>query len=279
MDNLVLNDGGLFPVIGLGTWQMGGRYSADFSRDKETVSLIRDALEMGYMHIDTAEMYGAGHTEELVGQALSRGSRNEIFLTTKVWHTNLNYESLLQSLEGSLQRLQVDYVDLYLVHWPNAEIPLAETFEALNLAVADNKIRRVGVSNFDVSLLQRAQGLCATPIVTNQIRFNLHERHPEISGLLRFCQENHIVLTAYSPLKDGVLNNPTVRSIAKKHGSTAAQVALRWLTRQPLVAAIPTSSNREHLRQNFETQNLELDEDDVRQLDAIGSEPDSLRDP
>lgn len=273
MENLVLSDGGLFPVVGLGTWQMGGSYSADFSRDKETVSLIRDALDMGYTHIDTAEMYGAGHTEELVGQALSNRSRNNVFLTTKVWQTNLGYDSLLQSLEGSLRRLQVDCVDLYLVHWPSDEIPLEETFKALNRAVADGKTRRVGVSNFDVSLLQRAQGLCATPIATNQVRFNLHERRPEHSGLLRYCQENRIVLTAYCPLKDGVLDSSTVKAIADKHDSTSAQVALRWLTRQPLVAAIPMSSNREHLLQNLEAESLNLDEDDVRQLNQCISEP------
>ncbi len=266
MENLVFSDGSPFPVIGLGTWQMGGRYSADHSRDRETVRLIQDALAMGYTHIDTAEMYGAGHAEELVGQALSRSARDRVFLTTKVWHTNLRRDSVLRSLEGSLHRLQVDCVDLYLIHWPNEAVPLQETFAALNRAVADGQIRRVGVSNFDVKLLQRAQDLCATPIVNNQVRFNLHERSPETSGLLRYCQENHIILTAYCPLKDGVLHNPTVQAIARKHGASAAQVALRWLTRQPMVAAIPMSTNREHLRQNLETHSLELDADDVRQL-------------
>ena len=272
MDNLVLSDGGLFPAFGLGTWQMGGGYSADYSRDGEIVSLLRDSLDMGYVHIDTAEMYGAGHVEELVGQALSNRSRNQVFLTTKVWKTNLRYDCLLKSLEGSLHRLQTDYADLYLVHWPNEDIPLEETFEALNVAVAEDKVKRVGVSNFGISLLERARGLCATPIVTNQVRFNLHERDPELSGLLRFCQENHIVVTAYSPLKDGVLNNPAVQSVARKHGATAAQVALRWLTRQSLVATISMSSNREHLRQNLEANSLELDAHDVRRLDTISSE-------
>ncbi len=273
MEKLVFKDGGLFPVIGLGTWQMGGRYDADFANDTEVVSLIRDALAMGYTHIDTAEMYGAGHTEELVGQALSEYSQNDVFLTTKVWQTNLRYDSVLRSLEGSLCRLQRDYVDLYLIHWPSEAVPLEETFEALNLAVTEGKIRRVGVSNFDVPLLQRAQELCATPIVNNQVRFNLHERAPETTDLLHYCQKNNIVLTAYCPLKDGVLSNSTVLTIARKHGVSPAQVALRWLTRQPLVATIPMSTNREHLRQNLETNSLDLDEDDVRQLDSIHSEP------
>ena len=268
MEDITLKDGGSFPAIGLGTWQMGGRHSADSSRDAEMTSLIRDALDMGYKHIDTAEMYGAGHAEQLVGRALSGRSRDEIFLTTKVWNTNLHRQSLLRSLDDSLLRLQVDYVDLYLIHWPNDAVPLEETFEALNLAVAEGKTLRVGVSNFDLPLLQEAQRLCATPIATNQVRFNLHARDPEQSGLLRYCQQHRIAVTAYSPLKDGVLNLPTVQAVARKHGVSPAQVALHWLLRKPWVAAIPMSTNRLHLRQNLDAGRLKLDEEDLSQLDA-----------
>ena len=268
MEDIMLEDGGSFPAIGLGTWQMGGRRSADSSRDAEMTSLIRDALDMGYRHIDTAEMYGAGHAEQLVGQALAGRSRDGIFLTTKVWNTHLRRRDLLQSLDASLRRLQVDYVDLYLIHWPNDEVPLEETFDALNLAVAQGKTLRVGVSNFDLPLLQRARQLCATPIATNQVRFNLHTRSPEQDGLLRYCQQHRIAVTAYSPLKDGVLSLPAVQAVARKHDASPAQVALHWLIRKPWVAAIPMSTNRLHLRQNLDADRLELDEEDLNRLDA-----------
>lgn len=190
-------------------------------------SLIQDALDMGYRHIDTAEMYGAGHAEQLVGQALSSCPRDKIFLTTKV-----------------------------------------ETFDALNLAVAEGKTLRVGVSNFDLPLRQEAQRLCTTPIANIQVRFNLHTCDPEQSGLLRYCQRHHIAVTAYSPLKDDVLNFPAVQGVAWKHGGSPVQVAWHRLLRKPWVAAIPMSTNRLHLRPNPDAGRLELDEEDLRQLDA-----------
>ena len=266
METLILNDGGRLPVIGLGTWELGGDRSPNFSRDDEMTALVRDAIEMGYTHIDTAEMYGAGHCEDLVGRALKDFNREEIFVTTKVLADNLRYDDLLRALDASLKRLQTDYADLYLIHWPNPDVPLEESFKALNRAAADGRIRRVGVSNFDVPLLRRAQELCETPVVNDQVRYNLHTRAPEQNGLLRYCQENDIVLTAYSPLKDGVMQNETVQAVARKHGATAAQVAIRWLTCQPQVVTIPKSSNRTRLLENLEALKLELDDEDVQRL-------------
>ena len=266
METLTLNDGGRLPVIGLGTWQMGGGRSRDYSQDDEMTALIRDAIEMGYTHIDTAEMYGVGHCEELVGRALQSFAREEIFLTTKVLPDNVRHDDLLLALDGSLERLQTDYVDLYLIHSPNPDVALEESFKALNRVAAEGRVKRVGVSNFDVALLRQAQELCETPVVTNQVRYNLYTRAPEQDGLLRYCQENNIVLTAYSPLKDGVMQNETVQAVARKHGATAAQVAIRWLTRQPQVVTIPMSTNRDHLRQNLEALTLALDEEDVQRL-------------
>jgi len=266
METLTLSDGGRLPVIGLGTWDIGGGRTPDHSHDDEMTALIRDAIEIGYTHIDTAEMYGAGHCEDLVGRALQEFNREEIFVTTKVLPDNLRYDDLLRALDGSLERLQTDYADLYLIHWPSSDVPLEESFRALNRAAADGRVRRVGVSNFDVPLLRQAQELCATPVVNDQVRYNLHTRAPEQSGLLRYCQENNVVLTAYSPIKDGVLQNETVQAVARKHGATPAQVAIRWLTLKPNVVTIPKSSKRTRLRENLEALKLELDDDDVHRL-------------
>ncbi len=271
METLTLNDGGRLPVLGLGTWQMGGGRSRDYSRDEEMTALIRDAIEMGYTHIDTAELYGVGHCEELVGRAMQDFAREEIFLTTKVLADNLRYDDLLRALDGSLERLQTDFADMYLIHWPNPEVPLEETFRALNRVAAEGRVKRIGVSNFDVALLRQAQELCETPVVTDQVRYNLYTREPEQNGLLRYCQENSIVLTAYSPLKDGVMQNETVQAVARKHGATAAQVAVRWLTRQPQVVTIPMSTNRDHMRQNIEALTLALDEEDVQRLNQVSN--------
>ena len=271
METLTLNDGGRLPVLGLGTWQMGGGRSRDYSQDDEMTALIRDAIKMGYTHIDTAELYGVGHCEELVGRAMQDFAREEIFLTTKVLADNVRYDDLLRALDRSLEHLQTDHADLYLIHWPNPDVPLEESFRALNRVAAEGRVKRVGVSNFDVALLREAQELCETPVVTNQVRYNLYTRAPEQDGLLRYCQENNIVLTAYSPLKDGVMQNETVQAVASKHGATAAQVAIRWLTRQPQVVTIPMSTNRDHLRQNLEALTLALDEEDVQRLNQASS--------
>jgi diketogulonate reductase-like aldo/keto reductase len=198
-------------------------------------------------------------------------AREEIFLTTKVLADNVRYDDLLRALDRSLEHLQTDHADLYLIHWPNPDVPLEESFRALNRVVAEGRVKRIGVSNFDVALLREAQELCETPVVTNQVRYNLYTRAPEQDGLLRYCQENNIVLTAYSPLKDGVMQNETVQAVARKHGATAAQVAIRWLTRQPQVVTIPMSTNRDHLRQNLEALALALDEEDVQRLNQASS--------
>lgn len=163
-----LRDGSQIPKIGLGTWSIGGESSPDYSRDDALVEQLQSIISMGYTHLDTAEMHAANHTEELVGQAIADFDRGELFVTTKVWRTNLAYDDVHRALDASLQRLGTDYVDLYLIHWSDPSTPLSETFRALNEAVADGRVRRVGVSNFDVPLLKQSMELCKTPIMTNQ---------------------------------------------------------------------------------------------------------------
>lgn len=269
MRTVTMLDGEQLPVLGLGTWTYGGGNTADYSRDEESIAMLRRLIEMGYTHLDTAESYGKNHCEELVGQAIKAFDRSQVFITTKVSPEHLRYADVHKAIEGSLRRLDTDYVDLYLIHWPSRDIPLEETFRALNELVAGGRVRRLGVSNFDVPLLQRAMDLADSPIITNQVRYNLLHRAPETSGLLDFCQRERVLLTAYSPLKDDVLSHPVVKEVAAAHNATPAQVAINWLVRQPYVITIPKSSDLAHAQENLDALDLTLSEDEVARLDAI----------
>lgn len=264
-----LPDGTQIPVLGLGTWGIGGGHVADRSQDAHFVEILQRLIDMGYTHIDTAESYAQGHAEELVGVAIRGMPREEIFITTKVAKEHLGYDDVHRAIDGSLRRLGVDYVDLYLIHWPNPAIPLPETFRALNELTADGRVKRVGVSNFDVPLMQEAMALSDTPIATNQVRYNLLSRENVANGVLAFCQEQGIVLTAYSPLKSDVLTHPTVVEIARAHGATPAQVALKWLIDQPRVITIPKSSDLEHARENMDALRLELTAEETERLNNL----------
>lgn len=259
---------GKIPELGLGTWKVGGNSSPDYSQDDKALRGLRAALEMGYTHIDTAEMYADGHTEELVGQAIQGYRRSDLFITSKVWSSNLDYQAVLKACQGSLERLQTDFLDLYLIHWPNADIPLDETFEALNELVREGRVRHLGVSNFNLEQLQQARSLSATPLAANQIPYSLYNRRYVQNGVVAACQEAGMFVTAYSPLEKGrLIEDPVVGAIADKNNASPAQVALAWLLAQPGVVAIPMSLNPQHLQQNLQAVELELTPEDMEQLD------------
>jgi diketogulonate reductase-like aldo/keto reductase len=265
-----LHNGDRIPVLGLGTWRVGGDMTSDTSQDERDTAGIRAAMQLGYTHIDTAEIYGGGHAEELVRKGIEGVDRQELFITSKVWSTNLGYEETLSSLEGSLRRLGLTYLDMYLIHWPNPGIPLEETFRALNELVERGKVRHVGVSNFDVSQMKSAQSLSSTPLTTNQVHYSLLTRDPETNGVLRFCQENDILLTAYRPLEKGeAVSHPVVREVAENRGMTPAQVALKWLIDKPKVIVIPKAVSLEHIQDNLGALEVELTPEDVSRLDRI----------
>ncbi len=259
----------ILPKIGFGTWKIGGGSSPDRSLDAKSLAALRYALEIGYTHIDTAEMYASGHSEELVGEAV-RGSgkkRATLFITSKVLPSHLKYDEVLKACDASLRRLQMDYVDLYLIHWPQAGMQLEDTFRALNKLVHDGKVRHLGVSNFNVKLLKRSQELSATPIITNQVPYSLSDRSYARNGVLEYCQQNDILLTAYEPMDKGNLrSNKTLEAIAQAHDATIFQIALAWVISQPRVITIPMSYNPGHILENFEAAEIELTNEEIIQL-------------
>ncbi len=244
--------------------------SADYSQDEDALKAIRTAIELGYTHFDTAEMYGRGHTEELVGKAIQGTNRQDLFIVSKVWHVTMNYQDTLSALDGSLRRLGTDYLDLYLIHRPNHDIPLEETFRALNELVRQGKVLYLGVSNFNLAQMKRAEALSETKLITNQVPFNLHNRAYAKNGVLDHCQQNGILLTAYSPIDRGhLVKDLKVRSVAEKYRATPAQVALHWLITQPWVIALPMSTRRDHLQENLGALDLEISNEDMRTLNEI----------
>jgi len=260
------------PKIGFGTWQIGGGSSPNHSLDARSLAALRYALEIGYTHIDTAEMYAAGHSEELVAEAIhgSGKKREDLFITSKVLPSHLEYDEVLKACENSLRRLKTDYLDLYLIHWPQAGMKLEETFRALNKLVRDGKVKSLGVSNFNLKLLQQSQALSETPLVTDQVPYSLSERSYVKNGVLDYCQQNDILFTAYEPLDKGHLrSNKTLEAIAKAHGATIFQIALAWVVSEPHIITIPMSLNPQHIRENFEAVDIELTENERRALSEL----------
>lgn len=257
------------PKIGFGTWKIGGGSFPDPKTDSVSLAALHSAIETGYTHFDTAEMYANGHAEELLGQAVrsSQVKREALFITSKVTPSHLQYDEVLRSCENSLRRLQMDTIDLYLIHWPSAGMKLADTFRALNKLVRDGKVKHLGVSNFNLKLLKQSQELSETPIITNQVPYSLGDRSYVKNGMLEYCQKNDILLTAYSPIEEGNLKtNAKLESIAKAHNATAFQIALAWVISQPRIITIPMSANPVHIRENFEAAEIELSKDEIEQL-------------
>lgn len=260
------------PKIGFGTWKIGGESSADRKRDAHSLAALRSALELGYTHFDTAEMYAGGHAEELLGQAIHEVTlkREALFITSKVLPSNLKYEQVLRACEGSLRRLRMEYLDLYLIHWPSAGMRLDDTFRALNKLVRDGRVRHLGVSNFDVKLLKQSVALSETPLLTNQVPYSLADRAYARNGVLDYCQKNDVLFTAYSPVEEGSLKiTSTLEAIAKAHQATPYQIALAWLAAQPRVITIPMSANPQHQAENLAAADVVLSPAEMERLEAL----------
>jgi diketogulonate reductase-like aldo/keto reductase len=253
-------NGAKIPAIGFGTFEL---------EPADAESMVAHALEVGYRHIDTAQMY---KNEEAVGRGLKQSGldREDIFLTTKVWTDQFADGDLQASVRESLNKLDTDYVDLLLLHWPNPDISLKETLGALNEVREQGLARNIGISNFTTTLIEEAVGQSTAPLATNQVEF-----HPYISQqpVLDKLAEHGMALTAYCPLAQGrVFSEPTLERIGKAHGKNGGQVALRWLVQHGDVVVIPRSSKKEHVTNNFDIFDFELTEEEMREVEALHSE-------
>lgn len=245
------------PALGFGTFELTGA---------DGRGAIECALETGYRHVDTAIRYG---NEVEVGQAIAASGllRSEIFLTSKIWHTELTPDALRRQASESLERLGTDYLDLLLIHWPNAEIDLRQSLDAMSDLRERKLVHSIGVANFPTALTRQAVETCGADLLTNQVEYHpLLDQGPVMSA----CRRYGMLLTAYLPLARGAVTTiPELETIGSSHGKTAAQVGLRWLIQQPEVVAIPRSARAERIRENFDIFDFELDADEMARIDAL----------
>lgn len=256
------------PVYGLGTWQMGGRLEADYSQDDTEKKAIQAAIDRGILHIDTAESYGNGHSEELIGEVLKNNDRNKLFIASKVSAQNQRYDDLLKSFEASLKRLGTDYIDLYLLHrYPETGIPIAETIKAMDYLVDSGKVKNIGVCNMSVNRLKEVQKHSKYPIVCNQVHYSLACREIVVRGVLDYCQQNKIAVVAWGPLQKGELEKAEIlQKLADKYKKTPYQIALNWLLSQNGVVTIPKTTQVKHLDENLESFGWKISDDDMKNL-------------
>lgn len=257
------------PTIGQGTWDIPERGAGR----AQAIAALRRGIELGMTHIDTAEMYGSGRVEEIVGEAIAPLNRERLFIASKVLPSNASFDGTIAACDRSLKRLKLEYLDLYMLHWPS-EYPLEETMRALETLVERGKTRFVGVSNFDADEMREAASyLRAVPLACNQVLYHLRERGIE-TRVLPEARRDGVAVVAYTPFgrgrfpreaakPDGVLGR-----IARKHASTPRAVILAFLTREPELFTIPKAATVEHVEENARAGSLQLDDDDVAAIDA-----------
>lgn len=258
--------GAKMPAIGFGTMELPHR----------PAELVAAAIAAGYRHIDTARKYG---TEEHVGEGIRASgiARSELFVTTKVTEENAREADFLRSAETSLKALGLDYVDLLLIHWPQPKVPLTETLGALAKAKRGGLTRHVGVSNFTLAMLEEAVHVCPEPLITNQIEY--HAYLPQ-DRMLAALHRHRMILTAYCPVARGkLLDDPVIGEIAKTRGKTHAQICLRWLIQQPMVAAVPRALEEAHIRENLDVFDFSLSDEEMRRISALRSRNIRIADP
>ena len=269
MREVLLPNGARVPALGQGTWLVG----EDKRRTKDEEAALAAGIDLGMTLIDTAEMYGAGKSEELISRVI-KGQREKVFLVSKVYPQNASRTGIPAACARSLKRLDVEKIDLYLLHWPGS-VPLAETVAAFEKLVAERKIGAWGVSNFDTALMKQ---LASVPggkhCAANQVLY-----HPESRGieydLLPYCAQRKIAVMAYSPLghSGAPLRSPALAKVAQRHGATPAQVAIAWGMRHPHVISIPKAGNPAHVAENAKAAELTLSAEDLAVIDTAHKPP------
>ncbi|GAB3678189.1 aldo/keto reductase [Salinisphaera aquimarina] len=260
-------NGADIPAIGFGTFEL---------EPDDAQEMVAHALHVGYRHIDTAQAY---KNEQAVGKGIKQSgvAREDIFLTTKVWTDQFADGDLQASVRQSLSKLDTDYLDLLLLHWPNPEISLKETLAALNEVREQGLVRHIGISNFTSALINEAVSQAGAPLATDQVEY-----HPYLSQkpVLDTLAEHQMALTAYCPLAQGrVFKDPTLERIGKAHGKNGGQVALRWLVQHGNVIAIPRSSSKAHVASNFDIFDFELTDEQMREVAGLHSPDGRIIDP
>lgn len=257
MDAIRLISGDEIPVLGLGTWNL---------RDEQCKTVVKIALELGYNHIDTAWMYA---NQKEIGEALREvgAVREELFITSKIWHTHMKYDQVHSQCNECLEDLQTDYVDLLLVHHPgDGTVPMEETLSAFNEIHDAGKAKNIGISNFSIEQVDQARAISRAPIVTNQVEYHAHSQDED---LLQHCHALQIPLTAHRPLAVGeIVSDQILGEIGNAHGKTAAQVALRWLVQKGLIV-IPKASSDPHLRENIDLFDWELTPEEMEAINNL----------
>ncbi|TDO92153.1 diketogulonate reductase-like aldo/keto reductase [Halanaerobium saccharolyticum] len=259
MKYVKLNSGDQMPLLGLGTWQLRGQ---------KCVDSVKMAVEIGYDHIDTADGYD---NHQAVGKGIKESGidRDDLFITSKIKPENLHYDNIKADAKRFLDELDIDYLNLLLIHWPNKDIPLEESLKALREVKEEGLAKNIGVSNFTINHLKDAIEIDPDLVAVNQVEF-----HPTLyqKDLLDFCQENGIVLTAYSPLARGeVFKNDVIKELADKYNKSASKLTLKWLIDKDIVA-IPKASSREHLESNFDLFDWDLPAEVRKKMDQLNED-------
>jgi diketogulonate reductase-like aldo/keto reductase len=267
-------------VIGIGTWCVGGGIHldtgiiyADYDNEKKEIEAIKYSIEKGQNHIDTAQMYGAGHTEEVVGKAIKGINRKKLFIASKIWKSHVRKSSVVPAVEDMLRRLGTKYLDLLYMHSPRVVEPMVDYISGMNKAVDMGLVKHLGVSNFNLTQLKKAVKLSKHPVIANQMHYNILYKKDVPKAMLDYCRKNGIYIIAYQPVERKLLadecDNKVVLELSRKYKKTPAQIAINWLVSQENVLVIPKAVSKKHINENLKSLDFEMSQEDLAKLDSI----------